>query len=56
MVVTVPGRLKLVRPVQPANADSPMAVTELRMVVFWQPDINLLVDVSIIALQPSWEL
>ena len=55
MVVTELGMVRLVRPVQPVNECSPIVVTEPRMVVRWQPEINLLVAVSIIALQPSRE-
>ena len=51
MVVTELGMLMAVRLVQPKNAQSPMEVTELGMVVFMQPAINVLVAVSIMALQ-----
>ena len=40
-----------VRLEQPSNALSPMEVTDLGMVVFLQPAINVLVAVSIMALQ-----
>ena len=40
-----------VRLEQPENALSPMEVTELGMAVFMQPAINVLVAVSIMALQ-----
>ena len=40
-----------VSPEQPSKAYSPIEETELPMVVFLQPTINLFVDVSIIALQ-----
>jgi len=51
MVVTELGMLMAVRLVQPKNAQLPMEVTELGMVVFMQPAINVLVAVSIMALQ-----
>ena len=51
MEVTELGMLMLVRLEQPENASSPMEVTELGMAVFMQPAINVLVAVSIIALQ-----
>ena len=51
MEVTELGMWMLVRPEQPENASSPMEVTELGIVVFLQPAINVLVAVSIMALQ-----
>ena len=45
----------LVRPLQPKNADSPIAVTEFGMIVFMQPVINVFVEDSMIALQLSRE-
>ena len=45
------GIVKLVRPLQPSNAQSPMAVTELGMEVATQPAINVLLAVSMMALQ-----
>ena len=44
-----------VSPEQPGKALSPMEVTELGMMVFLHPTTNLLVYVSIIALQLSRE-
>ena len=49
--VTELGMLMEVRLEQPENALSPMEVTELGMAVFMQPAINVLVAVSIMALQ-----
>ena len=51
MVVTELGMDMLVRPLQPENAELPMDVTVLGIMVFWQPRINILLAVSIIALQ-----
>ena len=51
MVVTELGIMMEVRLEQPENALSPMEVTELGMAVFMQPAINVLVAVSIMALQ-----
>jgi len=51
MEVTELVMLMLVRPEQPENALAPMEVTELGMAVFLQPAINVLVAVSIMALQ-----
>ena len=44
-----------VRAEQPSNADFPMLVTELGMVVDWHPAISVLEAVSIMALQFSRE-
>ena len=49
--VTLLGMSMLSREVQPSNALQPISVTLLGMVVFAHPLTNLLVDVSIIALQ-----
>ena len=46
----------LVRPLQPANALPPIEVTELGIIVFLHPLINVFVAVSIMALQFSREL
>ena len=54
MVVTELGISMLVRP-QASNAPFPMAVTVLGMTVHLQPTINVLVDVSMMALHPSRE-
>ena len=51
IVVTELGMDIDVRLLQPTNALFPMIVTVLGIIVFWQPVINLLVDVSIMALQ-----
>ena len=51
MVVTELGMLMAVRLERPRNAPAPMEVTELGIVVFLQPAINVLVAVSIMALQ-----
>ena len=51
MLVTDEGMVMLVKPVQPENADSPMVVTELGMVVFLQLATSVLVAVSMMALQ-----
>ena len=45
----------LVKPLQPSNAQSPISVTELGIIVFLHPLINLFVAVSIMALQFSRE-
>lgn len=49
--VTELGMVIDVKPVQPNKAKSPIDVTELGIVVVLQPKINLLLEVSIIALQ-----
>ena len=49
--VTLLGIVTEVRPLQPAKAPTPMLVTLLGIVVFLHPVINVLDDVSIIALQ-----
>jgi len=49
--VTEFGMLMAVRLERPRNAPAPMEVTELGIVVFLQPAINVLVAVSIMALQ-----
>ena len=51
MLVTELGMDMLVRLEHLLNASLPMLVTELGMTVFLQPDTNLFVAVSIIALQ-----
>ena len=53
--VTLSGILMLVNPLHPANADMPMDVIELGIVVFIHPEINKLDAVSMIALQESRE-
>ena len=45
----------LVKPVQSRNADLPIEVTELGIIVFIHPLINVFVAVSIMALQFSRE-
>ena len=55
MEVTLLGIVTEVRPLQPEKALSPMDVTLLGMVVFLQPCINVLLAVSIMALQLSRE-
>ena len=45
----------LVKPLQPENALSPIEVTELGIIVFLHPLINVFVAVSIMALQFSRE-
>ena len=55
IAVTVLGMLILVRLVRKLNAHSPMLMMELGIVVFMQPINNVLVAVSIIALQLSRE-
>ena len=55
MLVTLLGMMMEVRPVQYAKAISPMLVTLLGMTVFLQPTTNVLLLVSIIALQFSRE-
>ena len=45
----------LVKPLQPSNAQSPILVTELGIIVFLHPLINVFVAVSIMALQFSRE-
>ena len=45
----------LVKPLQPKNARSPIEVTELGIIVFLHPLINMFVAVSIMALQFSRE-
>lgn len=56
IAVTELGMLMLVKHSQPANAFSPIVATELGIVVFLQPAINVLVAVSIMALQLLREL
>lgn len=51
MLFTLPGIVIDIRSGQLKKAKSPMLVTLLGMVVFLQPDISVLVEVSIIALQ-----
>ena len=51
MEVTELGMVILVRLVQPLNAELPIEVTELGIIVFLQPVIKVFEDVSIIALQ-----
>lgn len=51
MNVTELGISKLVRPLQSENAKTPMDVTELGMTVFIQPEISVLLAVSMMALQ-----
>ena len=55
IVVTLLGMLMEVRPEQPWKALFPIDFTLLGMVVFLQPVINVLDDVSIMALQLSRE-
>ena len=55
MLVTEFGMVTLVRLEQPENASLPMLVTEFGITVFLHPTINVLVFVSIIALQLSRE-
>ena len=55
MLVTLLGIVIEVRLLHAKKALFPMLVTLLGMVVFWQPDINVLDAVSIIALQLSRE-
>ena len=55
MLVTEFGIVIDVRPIQLSKADTPMLVTELGMMVFLQPVINVLVFVLIMALQLSRE-
>ena len=45
----------LVKPLQPLNAPMPIEVTELGIIVFLHPLINVFVAVSIMALQFSRE-
>ena len=45
----------LVSPLHPENAELPIEVTELGMYVFMQPVINVLLAVSMMALQLSRE-
>ena len=49
--LTEPGIVMDVKPLQPLNASNLIAVTELGITVFLQPATNLLVAVSMIALQ-----
>ena len=51
MLVTEFGIVIPVKLLQPLNASLPMLVTEFGITVFLQPATNLLVEVSIIALQ-----
>ena len=54
-MVTELGIVTEVSPVQPQKATKPIESTELGITVFLQPEIKLLVLVSIIALQLSLE-
>ena len=51
MEVTELGMEMSVKPLHELNAYAPMAVTVLGMKEFWQPAINVLLAVSIMALQ-----
>ena len=51
MLATEFGISMEVKPVQPLKALFPILVTELGITVFMQPEISVLVEVSIIALQ-----
>jgi hypothetical protein len=51
MEVTELGMLMLVKPMRPSNALFPIEVTELGITVFSQPTINLLLSLSMMALQ-----
>ncbi len=51
MLVSPSGSVMEARPVQPLKAPSPMLVTPTGMAVDLHPNINVLVDVSMIALQ-----
>ena len=51
MEVTLLGMVMEFRLLQPSNAETPMDVTSLGMIVFIQPTIKLFEDVSMIALQ-----
>ena len=51
MLVTLLGIVTEVKPEQPEKAYSPIFVTVFGMLVFLIPQINVFVDVSIIALQ-----
>ena len=51
MLATELGIVMEVKPLQLLKAPSPMLVTELGITVFMQPEISVLVEVSIIALQ-----
>ena len=55
MLVTLVGMITDVNPMQVSNAHSPMQVIPNGITVFLQPDINLLVDFSIIALHSFLE-
>ena len=55
IVVTELGIETSASPEQPSKALLPIVVTVLGMMVLLQPAINLLVELSIIALQPSLE-
>ena len=55
MLVTLLGISTEVKLVRPEKARSPMLVTLLGMVVFGQPAINVLLSLSMIALQLSLE-
>ena len=55
MLVTLLGSSTEVKLEQPEKAEEPMLVTLLGMVVFWQPVINILLSLSMIALQLSLE-
>lgn len=49
--VTVSGMVIVVNSVRPPNAETPIEVTVFGIIVVEQPDSNVLVEVSIIALQ-----
>lgn len=51
MLVTLSGSVMEAKPVQPLKAPSPMLVTPTGMTVDLHPTINVLVDVSMSALQ-----
>ena len=51
MFVTLLGIVILVISLHPENAEAPIEVTEFGMMVFLHPAINVLLEVSMIALQ-----
>ena len=51
MLVTLSGMVILVRLLQPEKAELPILVTLVGIIVFIQPAINVLVLVSMMALQ-----
>ena len=55
MELTELGIVILDNPEQPTNAPVPIVVIEFGMTVFMQPVINVLLDVSMMALQLSRE-